>query len=648
MDRANGINDAGLVVGDYGGNNIATTWTASGGYHEVRRLDGTTACCSSLIDVNAGGVAAGWSHGDNPVSSMVWSQATDTKTDLLIPERAYASSINDGGDVVGYHFNLGYPFVAYYKPSGGAPVTLAQLPGTVNAYAWQINNSRMIVGENQLGANLGYPIHAVVWTNPNSSPTDLGTLGGTNSHAYGVNQVGDVVGTAEMASGVAHAFLWTSGGGMVDLSSWPNPCTGPSAARSVNDLGIIVGTCNAAPVYWTAMQGMRSLSLPSGVTQASPLAINNKNQVVGIYNGFGGAFWTIGVPNAPPVLTSFTLPSAAVALGDPVTVTASFTDPDASNSHTAIFTWGDGQTSSVAASPDGGSGMVSATHTYSAANSYVVSVQLTDDGGLSVTRTSAATGQSITVLAPGQTVAGTSVAVTPIDPATGTSPATLTFATVTAGGTTSVSTSGTGAPPPLGFKLGNPPVYYELQTSATFTGAITVCFAYTPSAFRNPGNLRLFHGGTSGGWTDVTTSNSVSTGQICGNVTSLSPFILAELSYDFVGFLQPVDNPGTTNVVNTLKAGSAVPVKFTLGGNLGLNILAANSPSSALYACGGGIEDAVEETVTAGGSSFTYDATTGQYIYVWKTDKAWAGTCRKLTVTLKDGTSRQALFKLTK
>jgi hypothetical protein len=91
-----------------------------------------------------------------------------------------------------------------------------------------------------------------------------------------------------------------------------------------------------------------------------------------------------------------------------------------------------------------------------------------------------------------------------------------------------------------------------------------------------------------------------------------------------------------------------VPVKFTLGGNLGLNILAANSPSSALYACGGGIEDAVEETVTAGGSSFTYDATTGQYIYVWKTDKAWAGTCRKLTVTLKDGTSRQALFKLTK
>ena len=43
----------------------------------------------------------------------------------------------------------------------------------------------------------------------------------------------------------------------------------------------------------------------------------------------------------------------------------------------------------------------------------------------------------------------------------------------------------------------------------------------------------------------------------------------------------------------------------------------------------------------------TYDATAGQYVYVWKTDKAWAGTCRKLTVNLK-GTSKQALFKLTR
>ena len=43
----------------------------------------------------------------------------------------------------------------------------------------------------------------------------------------------------------------------------------------------------------------------------------------------------------------------------------------------------------------------------------------------------------------------------------------------------------------------------------------------------------------------------------------------------FTGFLQPVDNPPT---VNTVKAGSAVPIKFSLGGNRGLAILAPGSP----------------------------------------------------------------------
>jgi hypothetical protein len=37
-----------------------------------------------------------------------------------------------------------------------------------------------------------------------------------------------------------------------------------------------------------------------------------------------------------------------------------------------------------------------------------------------------------------------------------------------------------------------------------------------------------------------------------------------------------------------------------------------------------------------------------QYIYVWKTDRNWAGNCAKLVVTLKDGTSHEAWFRFTK
>ena len=54
--------------------------------------------------------------------------------------------------------------------------------------------------------------------------------------------------------------------------------------------------------------------------------------------------------------------------------------------------------------------------------------------------------------------------------------------------------------------------------------------------------------------------------------------------------------------------------------------------------------DAVEETVTAGGSSLTYDAGADQYIYVWKTEKSWNG-CRQLVIQLKDGTYHRANFQ---
>jgi hypothetical protein len=89
----------------------------------------------------------------------------------------------------------------------------------------------------------------------------------------------------------------------------------------------------------------------------------------------------------------------------------------------------------------------------------------------------------------------------------------------------------------------------------------------------------------------------------------------------------------------------AIPVKFSLGGDQGLDIFAAGSPSSRQIACDTGPPlDAIEATVTAGGSSLSYDASTDQYAYVWKTQKAWAGTCRQLDVQLSDGSHHVASF----
>ena len=91
---------------------------------------------------------------------------------------------------------------------------------------------------------------------------------------------------------------------------------------------------------------------------------------------------------------------------------------------------------------------------------------------------------------------------------------------------------------------------------------------------------------------------------------------------------------------------------------VGYNLIAGNARSArerwrrplthALLAGSPGIDAGDPTTVTGGGSSLAYDATTQQYSYVWKTDKSWAGTCRVLTLTFTDGTTRSASFRFTR
>lgn len=111
--------------------------------------------------------------------------------------------------------------------------------------------------------------------------------------------------------------------------------------------------------------------------------------------------------------------------------------------------------------------------------------------------------------------------------------------------------------------------------------------------------------------------------------------------YDWAGFFSPINNP---TVVNTLKAGQAVPVKFTLAGNQGLGVLADGYPKSQAITCATNpATDAVEETSTASQSGLHYDG--GQYNYVWKTSSTWTG-CRQLVVKLADGTVHRANFQM--
>jgi hypothetical protein len=120
--------------------------------------------------------------------------------------------------------------------------------------------------------------------------------------------------------------------------------------------------------------------------------------------------------------------------------------------------------------------------------------------------------------------------------------------------------------------------------------------------------------------------------------------------YDWTGFFQPIDNKdGNGNhVLNKAKPGSTIPVKFSLAGDQGLSIFEPGYPQSGPIACIASTSDAIEEYATATVSGLKYDPLANQYVYNWRTQSAWAGTCRQLIVKLVDGTYHRANFQFVK
>jgi predicted extracellular nuclease len=116
-------------------------------------------------------------------------------------------------------------------------------------------------------------------------------------------------------------------------------------------------------------------------------------------------------------------------------------------------------------------------------------------------------------------------------------------------------------------------------------------------------------------------------------------------AYDFSGFFPPVAN---LPALNSVKAGDAVPVKFSLGGNQGLAVLVEGSPTSTPIDCTTGVETGpAQEIAFAGGGQLSYRPSQDRYSFSWKTAKSWTG-CRLLTVWLADGTVHEAAFRFTK
>ena len=92
-------------------------------------------------------------------------------------------------------------------------------------------------------------------------------------------------------------------------------------------------------------------------------------------------------------------------------------------------------------------------------------------------------------------------------------------------------------------------------------------------------------------------------------------------------------------------AGRAIPVEFSLGGPVGPTAVAAGFPRTAPVACGSSGSPAGGDAAEVIGGGLRYDAASGRFSLVWKTDRSWAGTCRALVVKLDDGSTHSLVVQ---
>ena len=107
--------------------------------------------------------------------------------------------------------------------------------------------------------------------------------------------------------------------------------------------------------------------------------------------------------------------------------------------------------------------------------------------------------------------------------------------------------------------------------------------------------------------------------------------------------------------INVVSVGSTVPLKFSYPGAQGLDVLAKNSPYSRQVECS--TLRTLDPNATfitprpfpvlmqsPGKSGLSFDQSTSLYTFPWKTDQAWAGSCREAVLTRDDGVQHRAYF----
>jgi probable HAF family extracellular repeat protein len=193
-----------------------------------------------------------------------------------------ALALNDNGMVVGQSYNTSTAQLESVIWNDGVIQSLG-----ISGIARGVNNSGVVVGETGSGS-LGMPDgYAYSWSST-GGVTNLGTLGGSYSGAYDINESGVITGHSWIAGAAlasTHGFVYKDGV-MTDLGTVSNPL-GYSRGQGINDAGEIVGrgsvdlffSSNKYSIYWEGDGTLNQFAGPGSYSTAEQ--INNNGLIVG-------------------------------------------------------------------------------------------------------------------------------------------------------------------------------------------------------------------------------------------------------------------------------------------------------------------------------------------------------------------------------